>query len=159
MVTPGVNTHYTLVGADGLGCRNTASIAVLVSECTGLNQLIAVSPVSVYPNPANDVFTLKINDDNMQDGAAHIEITNAIGQTVYSGNTEVSNGELIQQVIPGSEWSKWSFILARLAIRFSTWAWRYSLEKGPQIQASAPDSRFFILAYSVSFPVSRITGI
>lgn len=59
------------------GCSATATTAIVVSLCTGIEALVGtVSAVSVYPNPGNGLVTLGLS------APAHITITNMMGSKV-----------------------------------------------------------------------------
>lgn len=76
IVSPLINTDYTVTGTDNNGCENTAILNQLVSECTGLNELNSEISVQVYPNPNTGSFTIK--------GAQDIKIAlrNQLGQVI-----------------------------------------------------------------------------
>jgi hypothetical protein len=98
------------------GCAKTSAGKIVTVNCReGIAESESDSRLIIFPNPAHDVFTLKINDSNMENGAARIEISNVLGQTVYSTGTEVADGELIQQIIPGSDWSKGMYFVRVLS--------------------------------------------
>jgi hypothetical protein len=61
-INPTVNTTYTVTGANGV-CTSTASAFVAVDQCVGLYENSSVwSDLSVYPNPSNGIFVLKLNN-------------------------------------------------------------------------------------------------
>jgi PKD repeat protein len=73
------NITYTYV--DGNGCSDSASQAVVVDVCSGLNNNNGTVNVSVIPNPNNGEFVLTFNVSSADDYV--LEIHNAIGQVVY----------------------------------------------------------------------------
>jgi Secretion system C-terminal sorting domain len=61
VVSPAVNTNYIATGSnDGL-CFPTALISVSVTICNGLEEFYGTI-ASVYPNPANTILKVKLND-------------------------------------------------------------------------------------------------
>lgn len=54
--------------------------------------------IELFPNPNNGSFTVKGLLENINDGNVSVEVTNAIGQVIYSGNTAVTNRQLDQSV-------------------------------------------------------------
>lgn len=59
------------------GCANTATTAIVVSLCTGIEVIDgADSEISLYPNPGNGVVTIGLS------APAHITITNMTGSTI-----------------------------------------------------------------------------
>jgi hypothetical protein len=94
-VYPTTNTTYSIIGQSVQGCLNTATYALVVSLCTGIEQFEAGNTVlNVYPNPNNGTFTIK-GDINLA-----LKIINELGQVVRTvslneGNShEASVGEL-----------------------------------------------------------------
>jgi hypothetical protein len=89
IVSPTVTTSYSVTGTALNGCTNGTSITQSVSACTGFNEeLISDAQINIYPNPANSEITIKVDDFK---GNSTIEIYNAVGQIVYTGdlkNTE-----------------------------------------------------------------------
>jgi hypothetical protein len=60
-VNPTSNTSYTVTGTAANGCSNTAVVTQSVTDCTGLSAAkIASTELSVYPNPGNGTFTVRI---------------------------------------------------------------------------------------------------
>lgn len=51
------NMYYTYT--DGNNCTNTDSVLIVVGLCSGINELNASSIFMLYPNPANEQFTIK----------------------------------------------------------------------------------------------------
>lgn len=63
VISPTVNTTYTLLVTDVNGCVNSATITQQVSPCTGLDQNFITSNINVYPNPTNSKFIISgLND-------------------------------------------------------------------------------------------------
>jgi Zn-dependent metalloprotease len=61
------------------GCVNTTNISILVSVCTDITQLSTLNPqLSLYPNPNNGSFTVKVNVEEI----FSVSIYNNIGQLI-----------------------------------------------------------------------------
>lgn len=81
IVSPTVNTTYTVTGTSSLGCTNTNTVSVTVSTCTGLYEQVANElPFSIYPNPAKDRITIKAGDINLN--TVKIELFDVTGKKV-----------------------------------------------------------------------------
>jgi hypothetical protein len=63
------------------GCSNTATTAIVVSLCTGIEESGNTQSVSIYPNPNNGVFTVEL------EVAASITITDVTGSHVLVSET------------------------------------------------------------------------
>ncbi len=75
----GLNTvTYTVTE---LGCTDSASQTIYVSNCVGINQLAVNNEVSIYPNPSSGVFTLHISNASIQELV--ITVTDIQGREVY----------------------------------------------------------------------------
>ncbi len=80
IVSPTVQTTYTVDGTDYNGCVNSTTIMQDVSLCTSINSLIVNqnSHIVLYPNPNNGSFNIELNV------TSQISITNAMGQFVLT---------------------------------------------------------------------------
>lgn len=74
-----------------LGVSNTIIIRATTAVANVSNEF---RNIDLFPNPNNGSFTVKGQLDGIADGDATLEITNAIGQSVYSGAASVTNGLL-----------------------------------------------------------------
>lgn len=63
------------------GCSRNSNVIVVSTNCKLENETESIS-VSAYPNPATDYIAIKVNQVN--ETGATIQITNTVGQTVYS---------------------------------------------------------------------------
>ena len=90
IVTPTINTTYSIIGTDANGCANNALYTQTVSACTGINELTnAAFNVMVFPNPTAGVLTINSNRDLGNE--ATIEIMNIMGAIVYKQTVSASN--------------------------------------------------------------------
>ncbi len=92
VITPSVNTTYTVTGEGVNGCISSASITQSVSICTNIDNLSNVDQqfiILIYPNPNNGSFTIELTSDSK------IFIVNTLGQelintTLNSGNNQIN---------------------------------------------------------------------
>jgi hypothetical protein len=78
--TPTATTVYTVTGADGAGCMNTAMITQSVSACTGINEAGLVQGIILYPNPARDKISVRLENP----GSVNLELVDANGRSVLT---------------------------------------------------------------------------
>jgi hypothetical protein len=89
VLTPSLVTtmNYSVIGTGTNGCQSTASVAVKVNACTGLNELMAIDKgFIVYPNPSNGEITVSGN------ALAALLLINQLGQTVKVFELNENNG-------------------------------------------------------------------
>jgi len=91
MVSPTVNTTYTVTGANSNGCINSTTITQNVSNCntTGISAYVNYNEFVVYPNPFTTKITVAVSEANVV-----IEITDAIGNVVYKANALSTKHEI-----------------------------------------------------------------
>lgn len=106
VVSPVSNTTYTIQGrGNGSGaCEADTTFFIEVRTCdlTGLEQAAGDRNIRVYPNPASSFIHIETGDHSSRD----IEISNALGQTVYKGKT---NGNLSR--IDSETWTKGVYLI------------------------------------------------
>lgn len=92
---PSVSGNYAVIINNG-NCSDTSSCVSIAT--TGISQNDIVN-FSVYPNPNNGEFTVKLNNNNLM----NIEVVNTVGQVVYRStiNNSLANINL-QSVAKGS---------------------------------------------------------
>lgn len=80
VISPTVNTTYSIVVADGNGCSLTTTVTQNVSICTAINKknLIETLSIKVYPNPNSGEFFIESNSD------INLSLINSLGQTITS---------------------------------------------------------------------------
>ena len=93
-----VNDTVTLSVASTMMCAvpNTGNSNIIIMETNvGVSSVAApLNNVALYPNPNSGTFTVKGNVTGINNSAVSIEILNAIGQVIYSGNAAVQNDQL-----------------------------------------------------------------
>jgi hypothetical protein len=88
VVSPSVNTTYTVVGTSSLNCAASAVITQSVNACTGLAKLTNdAGDYLVYPNPAKTTVSLSFE----QSGSVEVKIYNAVGALLLSESNYHSN--------------------------------------------------------------------
>ncbi|MBO6026528.1 MAG: T9SS type A sorting domain-containing protein, partial [Bacteroidales bacterium] len=71
---------YAVYAVKADGSMSAPAYCTVEVDFTGVAENQNVN-VSVYPNPANDMFTINVNADNFK-----YQLVNSLGQVVYSGN-------------------------------------------------------------------------
>jgi len=101
-VAPGVTN---ILFTTPLGCTYTRPLTI--NACRESGEATSVSAVTkddikLYPNPNNGQFTLS-GSLNGTDGEVSIEVVNMLGQVIYRGNAQVSNGSIGKHIeLPGT---------------------------------------------------------
>ncbi|MBP9069133.1 MAG: T9SS type A sorting domain-containing protein [Bacteroidia bacterium] len=113
VVSPSVNTTYTVVGTSSAGCTNTNTITITTSSCsgggTGLNSYINNELLySVFPNPVKDKMIIKVGDANMSN--VKVELFDVVGKKLFEQNLN-SLAAGTEQSIQVSSLPKGVFIL------------------------------------------------
>lgn len=82
IVSPYLNTTYTVYGTGIDGCVISSNITQSVSSCTGINSFDNNKDLKfyIYPNPANEVINIEFLAFNNE--AYTIEILNSLGQVI-----------------------------------------------------------------------------
>ncbi len=78
-----------------LGVSNTIIVHV---GTVVVNTVPEFSAIEMFPNPNNGSFAIKGQLDNIADGQASVQVTNAIGQVVYISEATIANGQLDKSV-------------------------------------------------------------
>lgn len=98
VVSPTINTNYVATGSnDGL-CFPTAAVSVSVTVCSGLEEIYG-NVASIYPNPANDLLNVKLNDVFLE---LSIVVYDAFGKIVLKQSLKQAETLLnIEHLSPG----------------------------------------------------------
>lgn len=98
VVTPSVNTTYTVTGTDANGCNTTGNLVQNVSDCTGIAQGSENAVVAIYPNPSRGLITVAGNSLT-ENGV--LLITNVAGQQVLEVNLSAQDTVIQTGLNPG----------------------------------------------------------
>jgi photosystem II stability/assembly factor-like uncharacterized protein len=110
VISPTVNTTYTVNGTDGNGCSNSTSITQSVTVCTGIVSLkgIELKNVTIFPNPTNGIVNV-ISTGSINE----VQILNTLGQVVHQSVItnqqtsiniqQLSNGIYFIKVLEGNK--------------------------------------------------------
>ncbi len=91
------------------GLKGTGAATVTVSG-TGVHSVNAISDVTLVPNPNKGIFTLQgILGSTVEE--VSVEVTNMLGQVVYTSTIATRNGELNEKIQLGSNIANGMYIL------------------------------------------------
>ncbi len=94
---PTQNQTYTCNASQVNGCKATATIAIIVAECTNLQTLTSESlEFNVYPNPAKEL--LHIDLSGGRSASLDVEIVDALGRTILSRKLQFGAEEKNQSI-------------------------------------------------------------
>ena len=82
---PGI---YSVTTVDFLLCEATTSDTIWLS-CTGITEYTLNNLLQLYPNPAKDYFTIKMNTDEKMN--LNLKLYNVLGEEVYRTEMQTSN--------------------------------------------------------------------
>jgi PKD repeat protein len=88
VVSPTLNTSYTVTGMASSGCSNTAVMTISVSPCTAIETVNNSEIFVVYPNPSQGMVTVKFGEVY----TGKILVYNVIGQELI--NKEIYKSEM-----------------------------------------------------------------
>jgi hypothetical protein len=90
VVSPTINTTYTVSGTNGNGCTATFVFTQSVTTCAGLSSVASAKEeiLILYPNPFSDKITIVTSIDS------RLQVFNAIGELVISGELKAGNNEI-----------------------------------------------------------------
>jgi hypothetical protein len=79
ILSPGSTSSYTVTGGDSV-CNSQAIVTISVSACTSVDEVKVPDHITVYPNPSNGIFIVR-----MMDASTHfeIELIDSAGQEVW----------------------------------------------------------------------------
>ena len=95
-VSPTVTSTYSVTGAAANGCRNNAVVTVIVSACTGIDQVVNAGGYSIYPNPTTGKLNIQFNVTKAT--MLTTEVLDAIGKVVLKQTLNFSANENTQTI-------------------------------------------------------------
>ncbi len=80
---------FTCYATINYGCQSTASIAIQVAACTGINKWIAEQPkFNIFPNPSKDILNITFFSDKTNE--VTMQVLDALGKTIINEKMEFS---------------------------------------------------------------------
>ena len=107
-------------GACSSSGSNTVTITVNPVDHTGVGQVTTGNKFSVFPNPGKGVFTVKGHTAAGVDEEIAIEITDILGQKVFSNKTTAQNGAINETISAGTLANGMYLLTIRTANEYST---------------------------------------
>lgn len=83
--------EYSVVVTDANGCSSTDDVIVTFINCTGIDEIVGLENVMVYPNPNDGTFSVNINSSKSI--TLDLKVYNAIGVKYIEQNQIVINGK------------------------------------------------------------------
>jgi hypothetical protein len=99
-ITPTITTTYTVMGTDGNGCENMATVTQSVStSCiSGIEQHNNSNNITIYPNPSNGNFSV----ETLEAAPQILQIFDLTGRLVITktitGNTNINGTDLVDGI-------------------------------------------------------------
>ncbi len=112
-VAPGlVNIAYTVTNGCGSRAANQSVSVLSTVDCNsvGVNTVSGTTDVKVFPNPNKGEFTIKGNIGASTDEAM-IEVTNMVGQVIYTVKANIVNGTIDQHIQIGGSFANGMYLL------------------------------------------------
>jgi hypothetical protein len=78
--SPTQSQVFTCYGSQMNGCQATATIAVIVDACTGINEVSGDPRFNIYPNPAKEALHIAYYSENTAN--VNLEVIDALGKQV-----------------------------------------------------------------------------
>ena len=84
VITPTIQTIYSVNGTDVNGCKNSTTVTQDVSLCTSVSSVALndTQIINLYPNPNTGLFVIELYS------TTHVSLINTIGQLIISENME-----------------------------------------------------------------------
>jgi hypothetical protein len=97
-VTPVVNGNYVVTGVSQFGCKNSATISLVVNLCNGLSALDNGRSLVVYPNPVQRFLTVE------SPGNAAVVVYDISGKEVLRTNVAAGTSQLDVSGLPSGRY-------------------------------------------------------
>lgn len=78
IISPSISSTFSVIGNDTLGCSNTKTILINVSQCLSEKELSKNKDLRVFPNPINDFLFF----ESQKNSPFTLIITNFLGETI-----------------------------------------------------------------------------
>lgn len=91
VVSPLVNTIYSLTGTNQNGCSRSATYTLEVSECTGVTSLEKEITYMIYPNPTDGLLNVLSSEPLTE---ASLILLNSSGQLVHKQDLDGSSAQV-----------------------------------------------------------------
>ncbi len=89
IVSPTANAQYTVTGTTAQGCSRAKTISLVVAPCTGIESFSSQNGgVSVFPNPSNGSFNLRLTDVS---SATTVQVFDATGRLILTRTTTAAD--------------------------------------------------------------------
>jgi hypothetical protein len=88
VVSPTINTTYTVMGTDANNCQNFSVITQSVSLCTGIGMQDLTGSIIIYPNPSEGIFSIQCNSISED---INIKVYNTLGQLILEQKSKQEN--------------------------------------------------------------------
>ena len=82
--TAGLGTHAVTYSVTVGGCTGTTSSNIVVSECAGIEDIVANSGLAIYPNPSQGNVTFTFSNTDVKN--VNLTIVSTEGKVVYQNN-------------------------------------------------------------------------
>ncbi|UTW62687.1 S8 family peptidase [bacterium SCSIO 12741] len=113
-----VGGTYWVEGTDSLGCSSKDSIKVVAIPCVweGIDDENSQSTIKLYPNPANNVLTIRLDDPAVE--PARIQLLTLRGRVV--NETSLEMGE-VQKVWDWGQWPSGLYLIRVVQAQQENW--------------------------------------
>lgn len=89
VISPTINTTYTVTGTSLAGCQGSATILQSVDPCTSIPEKAALQNLNVFPNPAKGLVEIKGIT-----GLTQVKVISLIGTPVYTKTLDKQDNTL-----------------------------------------------------------------
>lgn len=79
--TPSATTNFTISGTNSYACSSSTVFTQNVNTCTSIIEATNANQISIYPNPANEIINVELENINEY---TTISIINALGEVVLT---------------------------------------------------------------------------
>jgi len=104
IATPAATASYVLTVTDDRNCTSMDTVVVEVTTCVGIEDPNAGYAVSVFPNPAQAEFKIRVEGIQSAQNAA-IEITDLTGRSIFSQQLGIISGDF-EHTLNATQFSK-----------------------------------------------------